>query len=146
LKEGLWLNDKFVTVVTKAVYMVWYTLANRHVVSVWYVLPVYLQGLEFRVTYATDTLGVRHSSITTKGKCKIKGTAHVRFVSVAARVAHRSHIRSTNATNGSVSHVKGKKRGWPRLFYASTGERAGIQRACTIRNLRFRDYAAQEKF
>jgi hypothetical protein len=48
-------------VVTKAVNMVWYTLANRHVVTEWYVHPVYLQGLEFRVTYGTETLRVNNA-------------------------------------------------------------------------------------
>jgi len=57
-----------VRVVTKAVDMVWYTLTNRHVVTVRYVLPVYLQGLEFHASNAKDTLGVRHDLITSKIK------------------------------------------------------------------------------
>ena len=32
---GVWLNDTFARVVTKAVNMVWYTILNRHAVSVW---------------------------------------------------------------------------------------------------------------
>jgi hypothetical protein len=67
--------------------MVWHTLANRRVETVWYVLSVYLQGLEFSVIYATDTLGVRHGSITTKGKREVRRRAHVSFVSVAVRAA-----------------------------------------------------------
>jgi len=48
-----------VRVVTKAVNTAWYTLVNRHVATVWYVLLVNTRGLEFLVTSATDTLGVR---------------------------------------------------------------------------------------
>ena len=67
--------------------MAWYTFINIDVATVWYVLPVYLQGLESRVTFATDILGVRHASITTKRKHKIKGRANEYFVNVAVRVA-----------------------------------------------------------
>jgi len=67
--------------------MAWYTLVNRYVATVWLVLLVNTRGLEFRVTCATDTLGVRHASITKKRKHMVKGRAHVSFVSVAVRVA-----------------------------------------------------------
>ena len=67
--------------------MAWNTLANRHVATVWYVLLVNTRGLEFLATYATDTLGDRHASITIKRKHKVKGRAHVSFVIFAVRVA-----------------------------------------------------------
>ena len=49
--------------------------------------PVYLRDLEFRVTCATDNLGFRHSSISTKGKREVGRRALVIFVSVPVRVA-----------------------------------------------------------
>ena len=64
-----------------------YPLVNRHVATLWYVLLVNTRGLEFLVTSATDTLGVRHASINTNRKHKVKGRAHMSFVSVAVRVA-----------------------------------------------------------
>ena len=80
-------NDTFVRFVTKDVNMAWYTLVNRHIATVWYVLLVNTRGLEFLVTCATDALGVRHAPITTKRKLKVKERAHVSVVSVAVRVA-----------------------------------------------------------
>jgi hypothetical protein len=46
-----------------------------------------MQRIEFDANYATDILGVKHDSITTKRKYEVKGRAHVSFVSVAVRVA-----------------------------------------------------------
>ena len=77
-------------------------------------LPVYLQGLEFHATYATDTLGARRASITTKRKSKVKWRAHVSVVIVLVRVALWSSEIRTNATNDSVLHVKRTKR--PGIF------------------------------
>ena len=69
---GAMVNDTFARVLIKAVNMTWYTLANRHVATVWYVL-VNTRGLEFLVNCATDTLGARNALITTKRKHKVKG-------------------------------------------------------------------------
>jgi len=77
----------FSRIATKAVDVAWNTPANRHVSTVWYVLLVYMRGLEFHAPCARDTIGVRHVSINTKIKHKVKVRAHVNFVGVAARVA-----------------------------------------------------------
>ena len=51
-------------------------------------LLVYLRGLEFRVTCATDTLGVRHASKTTKRICYVRRRrARASFEIVALCVA-----------------------------------------------------------
>ena len=78
-------NDTFASVLPKVVHMALNTLANRHVVTVRYVLLVYVQGLESPVTCAADTLGIRHASITTKGKREVRRRGHVKFVSIAVR-------------------------------------------------------------
>ena len=67
--------------------MVYYTMANRHVLTVWYVLLVNRRGQEYLVNYATDKLGVRNASIYTKRKHEVKGRAHLRIVSFTVRVA-----------------------------------------------------------
>ena len=85
--QGPWPNDTFVWAVTKAVHMALNTPAYTHVVNAWYEFPVYLRDLQFRATYATDTLGVRHASITTKRKGELKVRAHVSFECVAVGAA-----------------------------------------------------------
>ena len=67
-------------VVTKAVDMVWYTLASGHLMTI-VRPPCIFADLQFHTTYAT------HASITTKREREVKGRAHVSFVSVAVRVA-----------------------------------------------------------
>ena len=67
--------------VTKGVYIPWYTLGNRHVVIVRLVLSVYLQGLEFPVTYArhfrSQTCFDYHKK-KTPGKNKKKSACEIR--------------------------------------------------------------------
>ena len=67
--------------------MAWYTLANRHVATAWYNILVNTRGLEYLVTYVTDTFGVRHASTTIKRKYELKGRAHTSCISVTVRVA-----------------------------------------------------------
>ena len=92
-----------------------YTLVNRHVATVWYVLLVNTRCLEFLVNCAPDTLGFRHASITTKIKHKVKGRALVSFLSVAVRVALLLSEIRTNATNGCVTCKEKKEAG--HLFF-----------------------------